>query len=368
MLARAFDNSEFTRCTSRTIAALDGWNGQGLPPDAAFRSLAEDMKAAVKERKQSVIADRLNREVVGYYSVIARTAREIDRVGLVDARHDLIAIEPAWGSVSIWQAITRASSPISSFNLLAALDLRRSPIDGSVISAPAEQAIYVALYIKTIWISVWVTIACVALGYPVAAFIASLGARGHQLALFAVLMPLWTSILVRSAAWIILLQKNGIVNQLLQGAGITGEPLELIFNRLGTYIVTIHVMLPFLILPTLGVMRSTPAEYMRAALSLGAPPWRAFVSVYLPLTLPGVLAGATLVFVLSLGNYLTPALVGGSRDQMISYFIYFYMNQQLNWGMAASLCLVLILFIFLIGMVALATRRFVPILNTSTKL
>jgi putative spermidine/putrescine transport system permease protein len=157
-----------------------------------------------------------------------------------------------------------------------------------------------------------------------------------------VLLPFWTSLLVRTASWIVLLQREGLVNQTLQATGLIDEPLALIFNRAGVYIAMTHVLLPFMLLPLYSVMRGIPPAYARAALSLGAPPLAAFLKIYLPLSMPGVAAGCLLVFILAIGYYITPALVGGAADQMISYFVAFYTLETVNWGMAAALGTVLL--------------------------
>jgi putative spermidine/putrescine transport system permease protein len=157
-----------------------------------------------------------------------------------------------------------------------------------------------------------------------------------------VLLPLWTSLLVRTVAWIVLLQDQGIVNQILVALGLIDHPVRLIFNRTGVVIAMTHVLLPFMILPIIATMKSIPPTYVRAAISLGAHPAVAFWKVYLPQTLPGVAAGTLLVFIMALGYYVTPTLVGGPRDQMLAYFIAFYTTQSSNWGLAAALGVLLL--------------------------
>jgi putative spermidine/putrescine transport system permease protein len=163
-----------------------------------------------------------------------------------------------------------------------------------------------------------------------------------NLLMILVLLPFWTSLLVRTTAWIVLLQNEGIVNQALLFLRLIDHPVRLIYNRFGVYVAMTHVLLPFMVLPLYGVMHAIKPVYMRAALSLGARPSVAFARVYLPLTLPGVGAGCLLVFILALGYYITPALVGGAADQMISYFIAFYTTDTVNWGMASALGAVLL--------------------------
>jgi putative spermidine/putrescine transport system permease protein len=158
-----------------------------------------------------------------------------------------------------------------------------------------------------------------------------------------VLVPFWTSILVRVAAWIVLLQREGLVNKALMTMSVINEPLALLFNRSGVIVAMVHILLPFMILPLYSVMKSVPGTYLRAAISLGSPPLAAFYRVYLPQTWPGIGAGTLLVFILSIGYYVTPALLGGADDQMLSYYIAQYTNVDVNWGMACALGSVLLI-------------------------
>jgi len=175
------------------------------------------------------------------------------------------------------------------------------------------------------------------LGYPVAHLLAILPAKYANVLMILVLLPFTTSILVRTTAWIVLLQTNGVINDILLALNLTTERVQLIFNRFGTVLAMTHIQLPFTILPIYSVMKSIPASHVRAARSLGAGPLTAFITVYLPQTMPGVGAGCLLTFILSLGYYITPALVGGPQDQMVSYFVALYTNKEMNWGQAAAL-------------------------------
>ena len=172
------------------------------------------------------------------------------------------------------------------------------------------------------------------------------------LLMILVLLPFWTSILVRTTAWFIILQREGPINALLLAFDIVNQPLTMIFTRFAVYLAMVHVLLPFAILPLYGVMKGIKPDYMRAAASLGAPGWRRFLRIYLPLTMPGVAAGSLMVFMLSVGFYITPALVGGSGDQMVSYFIAFFTNTSVNWGMAAALATLLMAMTALLVIVA----------------
>jgi putative spermidine/putrescine transport system permease protein len=198
------------------------------------------------------------------------------------------------------------------------------------------------VFLRTFWMSFVVTVVCLALGFPIAYLLANLPVRISNLLMILVLLPFWTSLLVRTAAWVVVLQREGPVNELLQWIGLIDEPLQLVFNRTGVYIAMSHILLPFMILPLYSVMKSIPPVYVRAAASLGANPVVAFLRVYLPQTVPGIGAGCLLVFILAMGYYITPALVGGPKDQMASYFIAFFTNNTINWGMASALGAVLL--------------------------
>ena len=187
-----------------------------------------------------------------------------------------------------------------------------------------------------------VTLATLVLGYPVAWLLANLPTRTANLLLIFVLLPFWTSLLVRTTAWFVFLQDNGAMNEFLIALGVTNEPLKLIFSRFGTIVAMTHIQLPFTLLPIYSVMKTISPSYMRAARSLGAGPTYAFVKVYMPQTLPGIAAGCLLTFILCLGYYITPALVGGPTDQMVSGVIADAMNRDLNWGKASALGAILL--------------------------
>jgi putative spermidine/putrescine transport system permease protein len=157
-----------------------------------------------------------------------------------------------------------------------------------------------------------------------------------------VLLPFWTSLLVRTTAWVVLLQQHGVVNELLMSLHLIAQPADLIFNRVGTIVAMTHIQLPFTLLPIYSVMKTISPSHVRAARSLGAGPFYAFWRVYFPQTVPGIAAGCLLTFILCLGYYITPALVGGPTDQMVSYFVALYTNRELNWGMASALGAILL--------------------------
>lgn len=201
---------------------------------------------------------------------------------------------------------------------------------------------YVSIFVTTFQISLWVTLFCVLLGYPVAYALSLLPEKYSNILMLAVLVPFWTSLLVRTYAWLVLLQRRGIVNSTLIDLGIIEQPLRLVHNATGTVIGMVHVMLPFLILPLYASMRAIDGNLLRAASSLGSSPTHAFFRVFLPLSTPGLIAGGVLVFVMSLGFYITPAILGGGRVQMISQRIEASVSLFPTWGPAAALAVVLL--------------------------
>jgi putative spermidine/putrescine transport system permease protein len=210
---------------------------------------------------------------------------------------------------------------------------------GNVVRQAENQRIYVQLFVRTLILSLTITLTTLLLGYPIAHLLATLPLRYSNLLMILVLLPFWTSLLVRTTAWIVLLQQQGVINDVLVNSGLLSDDnrLQMIHNALGTVIAMTHILLPFMVLPLYSVMKTIPPTYVRAARSLGANQWTAFWKVYAPMTLPGVGAGAVLVFIISIGYYITPALVGGQTGQMISNLIAFHMQNSLNWGLAAAL-------------------------------
>jgi len=350
LLTIGVDNPEIHDNLPRTLAALEDWDGRAPPAEAAFRALADELAAAKGSPAIAAIAKRLNREDAGYRSLVMKTARKLPLDPAVPAREALLAIDAQWGELVTWQAIHRAGGALTPFYLLAAID-RTIDADGNIVAAPADERIYVDVLLRTFWMSLVVTVCCLALGFPVAYLMANLSTRHSNMLMVFVLLPFWTSVLVRVAAWIVLLQNEGLVNRLLMWLGLTDSPIQLLFNRFGVYVAMVHILLPFMVLPLYSVMKGISPVYVRAALSLGCPPFRSFWKIYFPQTLPGIGAGGLLVFIMCMGYYITPALLGGPKEQMLSYFIAFYTNQTINWGMAAALSAVLLAATLLLYMV-----------------
>ena len=342
LLYFSVDDPKLPRILPRTAVAVADWDGSQLPDENAYEALVTDIRVAFKAKTAAAIAMRLNYEISGFRSMVMRTGRKVNRIEGPPFKDALIALEKRWGDVTYWRAIKAAGGPFTTRYLLAAIDLQRR-WDGSVGLAPPERTIYIDYLKRTFWISFWVLFYCIAIGYPMAYLIASIGKRLSRILLILVLLPFWTSLLVRTAAWVVLLQNKGIVNDILLSLGLTSEPLTLIFNRIGVYIAMVHILLPFLILPLYAVMKNIPGSHMRAAASLGARPLAVFLSIYLPQTLPGLGAGCLLVLILSLGFYITPALIGGASDQMLSYLIAEFATRTGNWGMASAIAILLLI-------------------------
>jgi putative spermidine/putrescine transport system permease protein len=339
LLKRAVENPEVATALPRTVAALGAWDRQSVPAPEAFAALVADLGTLPDSSDAGAVARRLNSDAAGARSLLMGTYRALPLEGATDpaqVKAKLLALDERWAEPRYWQAIAKNGSRWTPDYLLAAVDLRRDAA-GQVERMPEDQRAFARILGRTFAISAVVTLCCLLLGYPLAWWLSTLPARQANVLMILVLVPFWTSILVRVAAWIVLLQSQGLVNRSLMGLGLVDEPLPLLFNRLGVVIAMTHILLPFMILPLYSVMKSVPPTYVRAAVSLGSPPLASFFRVYVPQTFPGIGAGALLVFILAIGYYVTPALLGGADDQMLSYYIAQYTNVNINWGMACGL-------------------------------
>jgi putative spermidine/putrescine transport system permease protein len=341
LLTRSVVDTELAAALPRVTEQIRRWDGRGLPDEATFAALIGDVREARAAGTLAPAATRLNYDVSGFRSLLFSAGRQLPEKLEASAHDTLLAIDARWGETETWGAIARAAGPTTSLFLLAALDLKRTA-DGRFVGAPREEAIFVQVLGRTFGIATAVTVLCLLLGYPLAYVLATAPARTANVLLVLVLLPFWTSLLVRTSAWIVLLQHEGVLNSALLQAGAIEAPLEMLYRRAAVYTAMTHVLLPFMVLPLYAVMKTIPPVHMRAALSLGARPFSAFWRVYAPQTLPGIGAGVLMVFIQALGYYITPALVGGPDDQMLSYFIAFYASKTINWGMAASLSLSLL--------------------------
>ena len=343
MLFRSVDNPVVSTYLPKTIEQLTLWKGKELPKEEVFETLARELLIAKKNRTIGKIAARLNFETSGMRSAINKTVRKIKKYKGTRYKEALIKFDKRWGETNTWDTIKRIGDRYTGVQYLAALDLKMGP-EGKIITQPEDRQIYVKIFLRTLWISLVVTLTCLLLAFPVAYLLATLPLRISNILMVMVLLPFWTSLLVRTTSWIVLLQRNGVVNDIIVWLGIIddGSRIQMVYNQTGTLVAMTQILLPFMILPLYSVMKTISPSYMKAARSLGASPLRAFARVYVPQTVPGIGAGCLLVFILSIGYYITPALVGGQSGQLISNFIAYHMKSSLNWGLAAALGTILL--------------------------
>ena len=356
ILAKSVQNPELSEAIPQTAAAIRGWDGKTLPDEALFATLGHELVDARKNGQIAAVAKRMSYEETRFRRLIISTPRRVPADG-ANVKATLVAALPDWGKISTWQALQRAASPTTPYYLLSVFDRKVNIDSGKIETLPADQALYVNVLLRTLWMALIVTLLCVALGYPLAYWLSRQPTGRANLLMIMVLLPFWTSLIVRTASWIVLLQSGGLINKTLQGLGFIDHPLALVFNRVGVYISMTHILLPFIVLPLYAVMKGISPNYMRAAISLGAHPFSAFWRVYVPQTRSGVIAGALLVFMMAIGYYVTPALLGGPNDQMISYFVAFFTNTTMNWGMAAALGTQLLIIVMLLYILYIRVTR-----------
>jgi putative spermidine/putrescine transport system permease protein len=342
MLYRSVYNPGF----SENMPEISAWfadHPQGTDPDeTAYSALINDLRASSDAKTIGVVGTRINYEVSGSRSLFTSFARKAKDLQ-PPYKDGMIALDEKWGDPMLWSAMRNASTPHTTNFYVAALD-REIGADGSVQKVREESRIYVPLFWRTMFISGVIAAICLLLGFPVAHLLATLPLRHSNLLMILVLLPFWTSLLVRTTSWMVLLQSQGVVNNVLVSMGIVSDAnrIQMMYNQTGTIIAMTHILLPFMILPLYSVMRNIKPTYVRAARSLGANNWTAFWRVYVPQTVPGMGAGILLVFILAVGYYITPALVGGSTGQLFSNMIAFHMQKSLNWSLAAALASILL--------------------------
>jgi putative spermidine/putrescine transport system permease protein len=342
LLTRAVYDPSIADRLPGTVDSLRGWDGKNTPDEAVYAALVKDFKKVSQDNAAAFVGKRLNYEISGVRSKVIASATQAAEMIAPPYKEQMIKADKIWGDRLIWAKIKQAGEPFTDFYLLRSLDLERT-VDGNVVPVAKSQAVYVNVLLRTFYISALVTLITLVLAYPVAFMLAHAPQRLSNILLIFVLVPFWTSLLVRTTAWFVLLQDNGPINDLVQFLNLTDTPLKLIFSRFGTVTAMSHIQLPFTLLPIYGVMKGISPSYMRAARSLGGGPFYSFIRIYLPLTLPGIGAGCLLTFILCLGYYITPALVGGASDQMVSGVIASAMNQENNWGKASALSAILLL-------------------------
>ena len=287
MLVRSFHEPQVADALPRTLASLEAWDSIAVPTEDTFRILATELRLLDERRKLGGVATRINRLESGMRSTIMDTARALPSAEPGSWREALITADPAWGEPKAWLAVRRAGERYTLRHYLNALDLDRDS-SGNIVAQPPDRRIYLPLLLRTLGVGLVITAICLVLGYPVAYLIANASPNKSNLLLLLVLVPFWTSLLVRTTSWIVLLQNQGVVNDLLVATGIIGEDgrIALVYNMVGTLVAMTQILLPFMILPLYAVMRSISPAYLRAAASLGATFRQGFVRVYWPQTLP----------------------------------------------------------------------------------
>ncbi len=353
MLFRSVENSIVPDTLPRTVIALREWNPDSdeAPGEAVFEAFAHDLKIAVGEKSHTRLGSRLNYEMTGAASLFRKSGREINRWGPENGgpfRERFAEVDEAWLNPVLWKTIRTYSGNYTNGYFLNSVDLQKTA--GGIERRDESQRIYITLFQRTLFMSLMIMGSCVLLGYPIAFLLANLPTKTSNLLLVLVLLPFWTSLLVRTSAWKVLLQQQGVINDTLVWLGLVDDSARLIMinNQFGTIIAMTHILLPFMILPLYSVMQTIPPSYVRAAKSLGATNWTAFRRVYFPQSVPGIGAGCILVFILAIGYYITPELVGGTRGVFISNRIAYHISSSLNWGLGAALGAILLVAVLIL--------------------
>ena len=344
MLLRSVDDSQINNVYAKTFEEYNKWDSENdeLPPEAVYEAIFNDIHYGDKVQVGKALT-RMNYSKSGWKSLIKKTRRAIKKIVKsgelpTSYKETMISIHEGWGDRLFWVSMKQMVNERTAIYYWNAID-RTYDIDGNVIMQDEKRRMYIKTWIRTFKVSVYVTFFCLLLGFPVAPLLANLPLRYSNLLMIFVLLPFWTSLLVRTTAWIVMLQQKGVINGVLVWLGIINDDqrIQMVYNMTGTIIAMTQILLPFMILPLYSVMKVIPKSHMRAAQNLGAKPVRAFIRVYLPQTVPGMSAGGLLVFVLAIGYFITPELVGGKDGQLIGHWIAYHLKTTLNWGLCAAI-------------------------------
>jgi len=308
---------------------------KGKVTESLYVALADDLQ----NKKNEAAIEKLKGPLATLVKETAAHFRTKTRLNYTEL---MTGVNENWADPVVWETIKLHSPRYTSGYFLNAVDMRKT-VDGPA-AQPERKKILLILFQRTVKMSLIITISCILLGYPVAWLLANLPMRTSNLLMILVLLPFWTSLLVRTSAWKVMLQQQGVINEVLVWLGLVASDnrLEIINNQFGTIVAMTHILLPFMILPMYSVMQTIPASYVRAAKSLGATNWTAFWRVYFPQSVPGIGAGSILVFILAIGYYITPEIVGGTEGVFISNRIAYHISSSLNWGLAAALGAILL--------------------------
>ena len=338
MLFRSIDDRMITKKLPNTFKAMEKWDGKDLPEEPVYAALYEDLSYLKKTKTYGKIIARLNYEKGGFSSLIKKTVRKINKFEEGNYKEQFIEVHKKWGQIEYMGALKSASPNWTYAKYLKGVDLKFDQ-KGNIIQQPEDRRIYKILWMRTVNVALWVTIFCFVLAYPIAHLLATLPMKYSNLLMICVLLPFWTSLLVRTSSWMVLLQQQGPINDLIVWIGFAANDNrpELMYNVIGTFVAMTQILLPFMVLPLYSVMKTISPSLMRAGKSLGGTPLVAFYKIYFPLTVPGIGAGCLLVFILSIGYYITPALVGGASGSLISNTIAYHMKSSLDWAFASAL-------------------------------
>ena len=336
MLKRSFEHDGFAASAPTLVAWFEANPDfdPANPPEEAYAALVTDLAKMQVDKNTGMAGTRINYSVPGTISLFKKGAREAKNL-TPPFKEAMIALDPDWAKPVLWRGMASAAHVYTAEFYLVASDLKLT--DDGWVRADDKERIYLFLFFKTFLISGIITVICLLLAFPISHLLATLPMAKSSILMIMVLLPFWTSLLVRTTSWIALLQEQGIVNDIMVGLGLISDDgrLTMMYNMTGTIVAMTHVLLPFMVLPLYSVMRVIPPSYARAARSLGATSWTTFRRVYLPQTLPGIAAGSLLVFILAVGYYITPALVGGADGALISNMIAANMKNS-NWSLAAA--------------------------------
>ena len=338
MLFRSIDDRMISGMLPKTFKSMEKWDAKNLPEEPVYKALYEDLKYLKETKTYGKIIARLNYEKSGFSSLIKKTIRKIDKFDEGNYKEQFIKVHKRWGQMEYMAALKNTSPPWSFAKYLKGVDLKFDQ-DRNIVQVAEDRRIHKILWIRTINVALWVTVFCFILAYPIAHLLATLPMKYSNLLMICVLLPFWTSLLVRTSSWMVLLQQQGPINDFIVWLGLAANDNrpELMYNVIGTFVAMTQILLPFMVLPLYSVMKTISPSLMRAGKSLGGTPLVAFYKVYFPLTIPGIGAGCLLVFILSIGYYITPALVGGASGSLISNTIAYHMKSSLDWAFASAL-------------------------------
>jgi putative spermidine/putrescine transport system permease protein len=343
MLTRSVDDKMVTNMLPKTFKAMENWDGQELPPEEVFASFLSDYQTLVKAKTQGKLDQRLNKEKNGFNSILKKLKRKMKKFEEGNYKEQIMSVHKRFADVSYWQAIKRTAPPYSIAKYLKAVDMVKDE-NGDIVMVEESRRIYTQLWLRTLEVAFFVTLLCFLMGYPIAHLLATIPMKYSNLLMICVLLPFWTSLLVRTASWMILLQQQGVVNDFFVMIGLVADDNrpEMMYNKVGTYVAMSQILLPFMVLPLYSVMKTVSPSLMRAGKSLGGTPFVSFWKIYFPLTISGIGAGSLLVFIIAAGYYITPELVGGASGKLISNSIAYHMKQTLDWSFASAMGLMLL--------------------------